>query len=193
MEGATEAPTVRWIKTGAKYMLGHTQEEPHCYGIWERGNGTNPTARFPFTEHGKNESMAAFLAMEPNAADVGLDGGVIASAVPRSPNRDAWAFSTPTPVSSPRGSQAGLTKPPGSGTAVTSLVLGILGVLIPLFLSVPAIVFGGIGISNANSKGSSGKGMAIAGLVLGIIGTLIGLAMLGNLGDSSGSSFTSVG
>ncbi|MEX0985351.1 MAG: DUF4190 domain-containing protein [Actinomycetota bacterium] len=62
--------------------------------------------------------------------------------------------------------------------AVTALVLGLVGFLIPLVLSVMAIVFGGIAINNSNAKGAPGKGMAIAGLVLGIVGTLTGLMVL---------------
>ena len=67
---------------------------------------------------------------------------------------------------------------PGSGMAIASLVLGIVGFLIPLICSVLAITFGGIALSNSNKRGASGKGMAIAGLVLGIIGCLVGLAIL---------------
>jgi uncharacterized protein DUF4190 len=62
--------------------------------------------------------------------------------------------------------------------AVAALVLGIIGFLIPILCSILAIVFGGIGISNANTKGSPGKGMAIAGLVLGIVGLPVGIAVL---------------
>jgi Domain of unknown function (DUF4190) len=71
---------------------------------------------------------------------------------------------------------------PGSGIAVTSLILGIVGVFIPVILSVLAIIFGGVGINNANSRGASGKGMAIAGLVLGILGTLGWIGYLGSRG-----------
>jgi hypothetical protein len=61
--------------------------------------------------------------------------------------------------------------------ATASLVLGILGLFLPI-LGVLALIFGGIGISKAN-QGATGKGLAIAGLVLGIIGTLVLLYMLG--------------
>lgn len=58
----------------------------------------------------------------------------------------------------------------GSGSAVTSLVLGIVGVFVPLAPSMLAVIFGAVGINNANTRGAPGKGMAIAGLVLGIVG-----------------------
>lgn len=70
----------------------------------------------------------------------------------------------------------------GSGSAVASLILGIVGIFIPVILSILAVIFGGVGISNANSRGTSGKGMAIAGLVLGILGTLGWIGYLGTRG-----------
>lgn len=66
---------------------------------------------------------------------------------------------------------------PTNGMATASLVLGILGFFLPI-LSILALIFGGIGISNAN-QGATGKGLAITGLVLGIIGTLALLYVLG--------------
>lgn len=61
-------------------------------------------------------------------------------------------------------------KQASNGFAITSLVLGIIGVvlniivLLPYLLGTLAIVFGVIGVKNQH-----GKGMAIAGLTLGII------------------------
>ena len=57
-----------------------------------------------------------------------------------------------------------------NGMAVSSLVLGILGVvlnlipLLPYLLGILAIVFGMMG-----NKKENGKGMAVAGLILGVI------------------------
>ena len=57
-----------------------------------------------------------------------------------------------------------------NGMAVSSLVLGILGVvlnlipLLPYLLGILAIVFGMMG-----NKKEIGKGMAVAGLILGVI------------------------
>jgi len=70
-----------------------------------------------------------------------------------------------------------------NGQATAALVLGILGVFIP-FAGVPAIIFGGIGISRTN-QGASGRGLAIAGLVLGIIGCLVTVAVFANAGAGS--------
>jgi hypothetical protein len=64
--------------------------------------------------------------------------------------------------------------------AIASLVLGIVGMFLPI-LGILALIFGGIGISKAN-QGASGKGMAVAGLVLGILGTLILLYLAGGSG-----------
>lgn len=67
----------------------------------------------------------------------------------------------------------------GSGFAITSLVLGIIGLAgVAIVASIPAIIFGGIALARANNGRGNGKGMAIAGLVLGIIGTLIGLLLI---------------
>lgn len=58
-----------------------------------------------------------------------------------------------------------------SGMSVTALVLGIIG-LVPwmCFLSVLAIIFGAIGISQTGKDPYlKGKGMAVTGLVLGIV------------------------
>lgn len=61
--------------------------------------------------------------------------------------------------------------PASSGTGVTALVLGLLGLLIPC-LGIPAIVLGALELRSASN------GMAIAGFVLGIIGTMLWLAMI---------------
>lgn len=64
----------------------------------------------------------------------------------------------------------------GSGFAIASLVLGIIGLIGVIFIfSVPAIIFGGVALTRVSSGRGSGRGMAIAGLVLGIIGTLFSL------------------
>lgn len=66
--------------------------------------------------------------------------------------------------------------PPGNGLAITSMVLGIVGVfLFWLYSVVPilAIVFGGVAMSKAKQAGAKPSGMAIAGLVLGIVFTAL--------------------
>lgn len=73
-----------------------------------------------------------------------------------------------TPVSAQPGS-------PGSGLAITSMVLGILALLtgfifIGTLLGIVAIVLGGISLG----KRLGGKSMAITGIITGAIGVLIG-------------------
>ncbi|MFD1206860.1 MULTISPECIES: DUF4190 domain-containing protein [Sporosarcina] len=66
------------------------------------------------------------------------------------------------------------TNPQTNGMAVTSLVLGILGIvlnlifILPYFLGAMAIIFGFIGTKNSN-----GKSMAVAGIILGAITLLL--------------------
>ena len=65
---------------------------------------------------------------------------------------------------------------------IVALVLGIVGLVfsfIPclgtygIFLTIPGIVFGAIGVSKAAKDNGAGKGLAIAGLVCSIIGSAI--------------------
>jgi len=67
-----------------------------------------------------------------------------------------------------------------AGTAIASLVLGLVGIFFGLITSILAIVFGGVALSQINkSEGEiGGHGMAIAGLVLGIIMTIIWVVVL---------------
>ncbi len=87
------------------------------------------------------------------------------------------------PVSSP---MAGLPRAtaPASGTAITSMVLGIVGLLsmlgfppcAPIF-SLPAVICGHIARKQAKEETlpSSNNGLALAGLVTGYIGLAIAL------------------
>ena len=66
--------------------------------------------------------------------------------------------------------------PPAQGLAITSMVLGILGVftfwlygVIPIL----AIIFGAVAMSKAKKAGRKPSGMAITGLTLGIIFTAL--------------------
>jgi hypothetical protein len=62
--------------------------------------------------------------------------------------------------------------------AITSLVLGIVGLLINP-LSILAIIFGAIGLAQTGKDHNlKGRGMAVAGLVLGIIIALAWIAIL---------------
>ena len=57
---------------------------------------------------------------------------------------------------------------PGKGFAIASLVLGLVGFIIPLS-SVLAIIFGAVALNQMKHGTGEGKGMAISGLVLGIV------------------------
>jgi hypothetical protein len=70
--------------------------------------------------------------------------------------------------------------PPGnSGFSIASLVLGIVGLTPYLQIcSILAIIFGALGINQANKKGYGGKSMSLAGLILGIAGIVVWIAVL---------------
>lgn len=104
---------------------------------------------------------------EPQAGiEIVLRWPVVADA---STGSNGGAASTSAPLSPPPAAT-------GSGMAIASLVFGVvsvfLGILVPLIPGGLAIVFGGVGISNANHRGAPGRGMAIAGLILGILSVL---------------------
>lgn len=67
-----------------------------------------------------------------------------------------------------------------SGMAIAALVTGICGLIIcPFFASIPAIVFGAIGMRDTrNDPNLDGRGMAIAGLVTGIVGTSLSVILI---------------
>ncbi|MBA3338332.1 MAG: DUF4190 domain-containing protein [Geodermatophilaceae bacterium] len=75
-------------------------------------------------------------------------------------------------------------RPARNGLAITSLVLGILGLATcwltfpGIILGILAVIFGGIGIARGRADRVSNKGMAIAGLITGIIAVIIGSVLL---------------
>jgi prepilin-type processing-associated H-X9-DG protein len=65
-----------------------------------------------------------------------------------------------------------------SGAAIAALILGIVGMCVPL-LGVGAIICGAVGMSKTSKDPRlGGRGMAIAGLVLGIVGTLFSCGII---------------
>lgn len=64
-----------------------------------------------------------------------------------------------------------------SGLAITSLVLGLLGLCCPIFLSLPAIICGHIarGRIKKSAGAEEGGGLALAGLILGYISLVLGI------------------
>ena len=73
-------------------------------------------------------------------------------------------------------------KPKANGLALTSMILGILGITVGIcllffpVLPILAVVFGHIGLTQTRKTAAPGRGYAIAGLVTGYIG--IALAIL---------------
>ena len=68
-----------------------------------------------------------------------------------------------------------------NGMATASLVLGIVGFVLCMFLlpSALAVVFGIVGIVQADSRDGFGRGKAVAGLVLGALGLLLAATVIG--------------
>jgi hypothetical protein len=92
--------------------------------------------------------------------------------------------------------------PRNNGMAITSMVLGIIGVLTcgGVLFSVGAIIFGHVAQSQIRRTGEQGNGMAVAGLVLGYIFALLGLiywivvvgiygAAIWSLNESGGTTY----
>jgi hypothetical protein len=90
--------------------------------------------------------------------------------IPASPEQTV-AHSRP-PFPRPEPSSPTSSVPPASnGQATASLVLGCIAFILPVILSVPAIILGFLGLSRVNqSQGrAGGRGRAIAGLTLGFV------------------------
>ncbi|MFC5744976.1 DUF4190 domain-containing protein [Actinomadura rugatobispora] len=92
--------------------------------------------------------------------------------------------------------------PRNNGMAITSMVLGIIGVITcgGVLFSVGAIIFGHVAQSQIRRTGEQGSGMAVAGLVLGYIFALLGLiywivvvgiygAAIWSLNESGGTTY----
>ncbi|WP_217915666.1 DUF2510 domain-containing protein [Miltoncostaea marina] len=76
-----------------------------------------------------------------------------------------WFLRVPVTAPAPEG-----VATPGSGKSVASLVLGIVGVLVPV-LAAPAIALALFAFDDIRAAGGrmGGRGLAVAGLVLGIV------------------------
>ncbi len=66
-----------------------------------------------------------------------------------------------------------------NGSAIGALVCGLISMLMPVLLSIPAIILGIVGLRaiNVSNGVEKGKGMAISGIVLGSL-TLLGTILL---------------
>ena len=165
-EASDERPvTLSYI--GPRYGLG---SGAGFHGIWDARAPGPPAYRFPPTDEGWGEAWARFRELEPTGAPVsmGAVGGPSGS----------WSGPGATaPGALPT------TAPKTNGSAVASLVLGIVGVVLGFFpffgliLGILAIVFAYLGFRRAEATGT-GRGFAIAGLVLGIIASVFGLLLV---------------
>ncbi len=94
-------------------------------------------------------------------------------------------------MASPYQPQQQLGRPiPTSGMAVTSMVLGIIGLalfcvwFIAVICDVLAIIFGAVALQQTKAGKAGGQGMAIAGIVCGIVslaGVVIYMAFWGTV------------
>lgn len=69
---------------------------------------------------------------------------------------------------------------PKAGTAIASLVLGILSVAcFGIFAGIPAVICGHVALSELGKNPRlTGKGMAIAGLITGYVGIFVTIALI---------------
>ena len=80
-------------------------------------------------------------------------------------------------------------KPPQNGKGIAALVLGILGLILSLcfspflILSVLAVIFGALGIRDANAGIATNKGLSIAGLVMGVLAIVVVVVMIAFVGS----------
>lgn len=85
------------------------------------------------------------------------------------------------------------TRTSSNGLAIASLVCGIVGLLIFAFILGPlAIIFGGVGLSNAN-RGAGHRGMALAGVVLGILDIVLFVVVLITVSHNGGHFYFRAG
>ncbi len=76
-------------------------------------------------------------------------------------------------------------QPPSSGLAITSMILGIVGIVsdcccwpLGAALGIAAIITGVIGLNKVKDGSGGGKGMAMTGLICGIAAIILGIVSL---------------
>jgi len=89
-----------------------------------------------------------------------------------------WEVLPPVTAVAPMSAAAGV--PPHLVTARTSMILGIIGLLLfGVVLGPLAIIFASMAMSSMNrTVDTQGKGMATTGLVLGIVDTIFGILFM---------------
>jgi hypothetical protein len=142
---------LQYSHSGQRYLLGYGAD---FFGIWDRLEPAQPVSRYPRTDDGWREAWLAFVAQEPNSAEVGI-----------APTR--WSSPGPTAA-----------RPPANGMATASLVFGILGLLLGP-LSIVALVLGHRARSAGAQPGQPpDRSLASAGIVLGWVGLALWLLWL---------------
>jgi len=142
---------LQYSHSGQRYLLGYGTD---FFGIWDRQEPARPVSRYPRTDDGWREAWLAFVAQEPNSAEVGI-----------APTR----WSSPGPP---------VARRPANGMATASLGFGILGLLLGP-LSIPALVLGYRARAAAAQPGQPpDRGLASVGIVLGWVGLVLWILWL---------------
>ncbi|WP_034262526.1 DUF4190 domain-containing protein [Actinospica robiniae] len=90
-------------------------------------------------------------------------------------------------MASPYTGNAPVTRTGGNGLAVAGLVCGIIGVFLFDFILGPlALIFGGVGLRNAN-HGAGHRGMALAAVILGIVDIVLFVVIIAAASHHSAS------
>ncbi len=95
-------------------------------------------------------------------------------------SQSGFGITAPPGQSAPPPSAAGFQSASAAktnGLSVAALVLGIVGIIPPILMTVLpgllALIFGIVGVRQTSSKGQAGKGMAITGIVLGSVAVAV--------------------
>ena len=101
---------------------------------------------------------------------------------PYGPSSDPYGYPAQPPYSGqPYGPGYGYgpgAVPRTNGLAMTSMILGIIGIAICGLTSIPALICGHIAYNQIKRTGEEGKPMAVTGIVMGWIVTGIWLLLL---------------
>lgn len=147
--GSSAAGALQFTHSGGRYLLGYGTD---FFGIWDRQGGVDPVSRYPRTDDGWRQAWLAFSTQEPESTEVGIVG---------TGARATTTIPAAGVGTAPRG--------PTNGSAIASLVFGILGLFLG-FLSILALVFGFNARKSLQRTPQQGAGFATAGITLGWIG-----------------------
>jgi hypothetical protein len=138
-----EDEALQYSHSGQRYLLGYSLD---AFGIWDRFQPGAPVRRFPRTDDGWREAWAAYVAMEPHRAEVGITGSAPA----------APAAATPTyqsPFDRP-------TRPVNGAWWLLPILLGWLGGLIAWLV-------------NRDADERTARMMLVVGIAISVAGAII--------------------